>query len=619
MKDKDNFQVMVDELPSSKPSQERPVIDQESQLDDAWLPGKYAPWIAAAEIFLAVLCTVAAITVVQVSNGKRQGSWYFPATKHTKQLTIEPKLLLSMLSSVTTLVLGLALKEGITVSWWRRALIGGRVKDLERHWSYGSSVLRAAMAGKYINHVAVGLLLITVTGLTESTLMQRATNVVAQPVKDASSFQITTQLASTLPYTGFMAQEALARITTNLDPVFAGIMRDYTNRAPINSSFTGCDGTCTAVVPGAGLAVDCTPTFSHFTMGPTIFNKTYPSNSSTYYPESWNKPYTVFDSSFTLGNPDGVGESSDVDPDTGTYEAMHMQTISSQAKTLADGDCFRNVTTTKCRLRPAIVNYPVIINDNLVSLDKSALNGSQFFHVEKYLHLNDDKYQFTRLGGIYLAFSNYFTSHGTLAWQNQFGDGYFFNGTGSQVFSYLGLTEKTIADFTYGCDVPLLDPTSDIMSALNDVMFRMAVNASSADDRTKASAVSTGLVNYYQSSFLFLGIAIAIVWLNVFVIVPLFWGWWELGRKVSLNPVEVAEAFNAPILRKDVGHRNIDGLLKHVGDRPLVFKPVEHRAGADGERRVITRMEMVQPDVEMQENHGQHVHRHGMFQRRDSV
>jgi hypothetical protein len=157
------------------------------------------------------------------------------------------------------------------------------------------------------------------------------------------------------------------------------------------------------------------------------------------------------------------------------------------------------------------------------------------------------------------------------------------------------------------------------MSALNDVMFRMAVNASSADDRTKALAVSTGLVNYYQSSFLFLGIAIAIVWLNVFVIVPLFWGWWELGRKVSLNPVEVAEAFNAPILRKDVGHRNIDGLLKHVGDRPLVFKPVEHRAGADGERRVITRMEMVQPDVEMQENHGQHVHRHGMFQRRDSV
>jgi hypothetical protein len=33
-------------------------------------------------------------------------------------------------------------------------------------------------------------------------------------------------------------------------------------------------------------------------------------------------------------------------------------------------------------------------------------------------------------------------------------------------------------------------------------------------------------------------------------VLPLFWGWWQLGRAVSLNPLEIAQAFRAPLLAR---------------------------------------------------------------------
>ena len=159
--------------------------EKEPESEDEWAPGNNIPWAAAAEIAIAVICTVGAILVVTLSDGRRQGSWHIPATNlgrlHTKRVTIEPKLLLSVLSSVVSLMLGLALKEGLNVSWWRRVIVGGRVRDLERHWATGNSVVKAALAGRRITYVACGLLLVTVTSIADSTLMQRSTTTRAMP------------------------------------------------------------------------------------------------------------------------------------------------------------------------------------------------------------------------------------------------------------------------------------------------------------------------------------------------------------------------------------------------------------------------------------------------------
>ncbi|KAK4953821.1 hypothetical protein LTR10_008425 [Elasticomyces elasticus] len=552
--------------------------------EDQWAPGRSIPWVATVEIAIAVLCTIAAILVVTLSNGKRQGSWYIPPTKHTIRVTIEPKLLLSVLSSVVSLMLALALREGLTVSWWRRALIGGKIRDLERHWSTGNSVLQAALSGKRITYVAFGLLLVTATGIAESTLLQRSTSTKAHAVRAPTPFTMTSQLATKLPYTGW--ESTNGNVPVSLDPSFATVVRAWTSNAQINSSFMGCDDTCTSLVSGAGLAADCRTSVSKITIGQNAFNKTWPLAAGSYlYPKQWSRKYTVFETGFDLITPNN----------SIFFQDVQMTTLSSSAVTAGDEDCPRTITSKVCKLRPAIVKYPVSISNTTLSLDKAALSRGSL-QVERYLTMNDSDPLYTSLGGIYLALSAVYTSQASLAWNNQFGDGYMFSSKGSLVDSYYYTGASTPLTTEYTCNATLADPTADLLSSINDLMFRVAITNSSASDRADIQAIPTGMLNYYQSSFLFLGIAVALVWLNILVILPLFWGWWSIGRKISLNPIEVAEAFNAPTLRKDAGHKDVGGLIDQVGDRAVVFRPTEHEVGTADGVRTFRSMKIVSPE-----------------------
>ena len=59
-------------------------------------------------------------------------------------------------------------------------------------------------------------------------------------------------------------------------------------------------------------------------------------------------------------------------------------------------------------------------------------------------------------------------------------------------------------------------------------------------------------------------------------IIPL-WGWWELGRKVSVDPVETARAFNIPRLHMvDVSY-GVKDIVKVVGDLRVRYVEVQVR------------------------------------------
>jgi len=59
--------------------------------------------------------------------------------------------------------------------------------------------------------------------------------------------------------------------------------------------------------------------------------------------------------------------------------------------------------------------------------------------------------------------------------------------------------------------------------------------------------------------------------LGLFAILLLLWGWWELGRPVTLSPLETAKAFAAPILLGAGATKNICGILEKVGDERVVY------------------------------------------------
>lgn len=65
--------------------------------------------------------------------------------------------------------------------------------------------------------------------------------------------------------------------------------------------------------------------------------------------------------------------------------------------------------------------------------------------------------------------------------------------------------------------------------------------------------------------------ALAVMLLNLLCLLPLFIGYWKLGRTMSLSPIETAKAFEAPFLASCSGDATVDGMLKDVGAKRVLY------------------------------------------------
>lgn len=91
-------------------------------------------------------------------------------------------------------------------------------------------------------------------------------------------------------------------------------------------------------------------------------------------------------------------------------------------------------------------------------------------------------------------------------------------------------------------------PTDAVTAAMNEIMFRIAVSATNASLLLVGiPAQQTSVKNIYQSHYAYFGAALVVIFVTAFSILSTFWGWWSLGRPVSLNPLEIAKAFNGPL------------------------------------------------------------------------
>lgn len=97
---------------------------------------------------------------------------------------------------------------------------------------------------------------------------------------------------------------------------------------------------------------------------------------------------------------------------------------------------------------------------------------------------------------------------------------------------------------------------------------------------------------HYRTHYIYAGLSFSITILCILFVIPSFWQYGELGRRVTLGPVEIASAFGAPILvdntRAEARKENIDTLIKHSGDRKIVYGFVD----VDGDGQVDDHQEM---------------------------
>lgn len=97
------------------------------------------------------------------------------------------------------------------------------------------------------------------------------------------------------------------------------------------------------------------------------------------------------------------------------------------------------------------------------------------------------------------------------------------------------------------------DPMDIMVRTLHELGFRAAVRAGRDNASTTAAQQTVPYRGYnthtiYQTNKTFMNAAAAVSVLSLIFVAVTFWGWWELGRDMSLNPLEVAKAFGAPLL-----------------------------------------------------------------------
>jgi Protein of unknown function (DUF3176) len=103
---------------------------------------------------------------------------------------------LSIASKIANIASHFAFSEGVNVAWWRKALRGSTLAEPHRVYDYGHSLWPRILAGRHLNLVAVGCILVAASPVN-GPLLQRASRVSATKPRRAAHVADTHSLGGT--------------------------------------------------------------------------------------------------------------------------------------------------------------------------------------------------------------------------------------------------------------------------------------------------------------------------------------------------------------------------------------------------------------------------------------
>ena len=509
-----------------------------SQSRNPWRasPFRRIPWLGLSAFLGALLGVGVAVSVLVVSNGQPASHW-----------SIQPTVYLAIASAVTNILLHFALAEAVNIAWWRRATQDdAKIADLHRTWSYGNSLWAAIKSGRHINTVAVACMLVAI-GPVNGPLFQRASRITVG--RFAQDVNMEVLIAPELPdgYSGYLSgrEQSPALLTS----AFTVVVNDANTQAPTNVSSSGCTGKCETSVRGAGFAINCSTSTIPYTLTPT----SSPNTDFNPNQEAVMNGTQAFGSYFLWG-----------------WEAPGTIDLGVQFKSTeaADGD----LSIRNCTMQAAVVDYPVIINGNKSTIEL-APNSTMFddtVHNLTTVVMNSMTGP-TTLGGLYKALSSTYDSTANLRFVGAVGYELITTGATANRYAVLGNTDtQPYANYT----LSFSDPVNDLVQSVRDLMFRAAVAATANSTSQYVTAKQTSNQPIYQSNYMYMVLAAVCTALGWLATLPVFIGWWHVGRKVSLSPIETAKAFKAPMLRNTDSNADADALLKEVGNRKIRYGAV---------------------------------------------
>ncbi|KAI4645895.1 hypothetical protein J4E93_005473 [Alternaria ventricosa] len=505
----------------------------------------------------ALAASVSMIYIITASDGQPITSWKY-----------QPTVCLAISYTIANIALQYALAQAITIAWWVKALKGdAKVKDLHDIWAFGHGVVPILRSGRSFNLVALAGLAVTLAPIN-GPLLQRAS--VIHERTQVEMKNITIAVAGEIPV-GYTGAYSNLENPTLMSPSFSEIAMQHTDGRSMNVSGSGCEGLCKGTLRGAGYDMRC--------MQDSIGNYNY-----SAFGGSWVTKADIFWSNFTT-----------------EYAPFEGQEIVMNFTAIYKGDegCFAPINRTNCELRPATMEYPFILSNDSITLDPdSSWRSDRVLALHSPWIDSDSDYRVqSTYSGVYLYLdaqwnSNMYTyiAGGPLGWR-----GYT---SGTTALRYMKDFVGLDAGF---CEMKLPDPTSDVLTSVRELAFRtalyiphtkgdiMKVNpepyvdspyyffvpiSESEKKRMFEQTVEieqTAKDIVFKSQYPFLALAIGITLVATGCVFTVLAGWWHLGREVSLSPIEIARAFNAPLLADSHPNAEVRRLLEECGDQRLRY------------------------------------------------
>ena len=592
--------------------------------DPQWKTGMRArfPWTGFIALSTVLLCAASSVIVLLVSDGHSQKRW---ADK------VAPNVLLSGFNGIANICFGVAIGNGVAITWWRKALKGATIQDLHRSWAFSSSIKDVVIYGKYFNFIALAALAAKLTIIDGILLQKAASTAIGDDL--GIKVKVSSFVNDTMPFTG-----AIAGRSTNETSFYDWFNKDLDRWSKssgiLPNPYIFCDGTCVLDIHGAGFEFDCVSEETPMNYGADAVQDAVAlatSNDTSTFNGTFE--YSLFGITFESFYGDA-----EVD---GDYSRIVMNVTSTMASSSENDtySCPGNVTKHSCVLRPAIISYPVTVEDTTQSLANNVQSSATKAISNMYLGYNTTSYG----GQVYYederqynATNKQLNNYSLVAYKNTVEDHFSGNGTmetsiaglakalvryyqGSSSMHFDGIygflvTQNGSAEVTYGavpltshgCDLEYQDPLDTLVQDINALMFSLSVDPwqlnevnNNWSEYKTINATQYGTSIHYKTNRAFMYGAIASILLCILCVLPSYYGYWQLGRDVTLGPFEIANAFRAPVLdHPAVANAGVKDLIREVGKREVKYGEMVHNeapgrlaiAEPDAVRRVHPRI-----------------------------
>ncbi|QPC80215.1 hypothetical protein HYE68_010967 [Fusarium pseudograminearum] len=510
-----------------------PFAAQYARLSQPWLPGFWTrfPYRGLGMWLLALIGTVAAVLILRYSDGVPVSDW----DEH-----IQPTVWLALTSALTGAFLACAFTEGAAISYWRTAGKPVTLQQLQAVYGSSTGIIQAAINLFTWKSKTLGIASILMTlSVMRGPLMQRASATANyyEGLQGTTNFHI----ARELPGDYACIMTGRTHSTSLLTKNFSDIAHNYNRRSDMVAFDTSCTN-CTTTVEGFGFQVNCTETTMDYniTVGSDLKQAI---NGASFFQVNvseftGNSVYSMKDGAF-----------------------LRLATLYKD-----DHNCYGNTKIQTCDLHAGITKFPVRMDG-----DKVELLGS--WKDDKFI---ERKYMTPAvlvvsgsgniLGGFSTIGSALFSSTAYMSFTGA--TGYDVRSKGLPATQYL-----TMAGPVPGCNDTWSNPMDDIIELNRNLGFRASLQYAKYNktDEQKVQYNSGTTTLVYTTDYHKMWIAVLISLIGIFSVLPTFWGWWELGRDVSLNPLEIANAFGtvgqeSHLMRNVDPNQNVGGIVDAVND-----------------------------------------------------